>query len=102
MAALRGRPVASSAVWIAKPLLPWNVTAHQPSLQSPTSMRPPAGIFASTALVVLDSARRFTVEAATPGMAAAAPVSSSKVQAESASRFMAFLTGPGLSSGKEP
>ena len=56
---------------MAKPLLPWKVTAHQPSLQSPTSSRAPAGIFASTSLVVFASARRFTVVVATPGLASA-------------------------------
>src|SRR5581483_4282621 len=84
----RGRPVVSSAVAIEKPDLPWKVTAHQLSLQSATSMRAPAGIFASTSLVVFASARRFTVDAAMPALAAAAPVSSNRAQQESASRFM--------------
>src|SRR5437016_1405092 len=35
-------------------------------------MRAPAGIFTSTSLAVLGSARRFTVEVATPGLAPAA------------------------------
>ncbi len=74
------RPVVSSAVAIAKPLLPWNVTAHQPSVQSPTSIRLPPGILVTIALVVFASARRLTVEAATPGLAIAAPVSSMKAQ----------------------
>ena len=47
---------------MAKPLLSFQVTAHQPSVQLSASIRLPPGIFATISLVVPGAARRFTVE----------------------------------------
>jgi hypothetical protein len=61
----------SSAVWIAKPDLSFQVTAHHPSVQFVASTTLPAGMSTTTSFVVAGPDRRFTFESTYAGAAAA-------------------------------
>src|SRR5476651_2101784 len=73
------RPLMSIEVWIAKPLLPCQVTAHHPLVQLSASTRLPLGIFATISLVVPGAARRFNVDATYAGFAIAPVVTPNRI-----------------------
>src|SRR5262249_34748402 len=77
----------SSAVWMVKPFLSCQVTAHQPSVQLLASTTLPAGMRTTMSLVVAGPERRLTFESTYAGVAATdVAESASKAPAHSASR----------------
>src|SRR5262249_28096966 len=77
----------SSAVWMVKPFLSCQVTAHQPSLQLLASTTLPAGMSTTTSLVVAGPERRLTFESTYAGVAATDVAdSTNNAPAHSASR----------------